>query len=36
MIVTPERWYIAFWIAAGVVALTPIYVLLWLIYRRLL
>lgn len=30
-LVTPERWYIAFWLTAGLVALSPIYVLLWLI-----
>lgn len=34
-IVKPETWYIAFWIGVGIVALTPIYVLLVLIYRKL-
>lgn len=32
---TPERWYVAFWLTAGVVALSPIYVLLYLIWRKL-
>jgi hypothetical protein len=34
MVVTPEGWYIAFWLSVGVVALTPIYVLLYLIWTK--
>lgn len=31
----PARWYITFWVLAGIVALAPIYILLWKIYRKL-
>jgi hypothetical protein len=34
-VVSPEVWYMRFWIGAGVVALLPIYVLLYLIWRKL-
>jgi hypothetical protein len=34
-LVTPEVWYMRFWIGAGLLALTPIYVLLYLIWRKL-
>jgi hypothetical protein len=28
-------WYVWFWVGMGVVLITPLYVLLFLIYRRL-
>jgi len=31
---TPTRWYVAFWVSAAVVALSPIYVLLVLIWLK--
>lgn len=31
-LVTPERWYIAFWLGMGLVALSPLY---YLAYRIL-
>lgn len=30
----PARWYMAFWLMAGIIALTPIYVLLFLIWEK--
>lgn len=30
----PPSHYIAFWLTAGVIALTPMYVLLYLIWRK--
>lgn len=30
----PERWYVVFWLTAGLVSLTPIYTLLWLILKK--
>lgn len=29
----PERWYMAFWLGAGAIALAPIYLFLFLIWR---
>lgn len=31
---SPERWYIVFWLIAGVISLTPLYTLLWLIWKK--
>lgn len=31
--VTPERWYVVFWVGVGVVAELPIVYLLWQIWR---
>jgi len=28
-LVSPERWYVLFWLTAGIVALSPIYWFLW-------
>lgn len=33
-LVTPERWYVVFWLTAGIVSLSPIYTLLWLIWKK--
>ena len=35
VIMSEYTWYICFWVGMGVVALTPIYVLLYLILQRL-
>lgn len=32
---SPEAWYMLFWLTVGVVALAPIYILLYLILRKL-
>lgn len=34
-LVKPEHWYIAFWLTVGVVAVSPIYVLLYLILAKM-
>jgi hypothetical protein len=34
VIVTPERWYMTFWLTVGALSLLPIYVLLYLIWRK--
>lgn len=34
-LVTPERWYILFWLSIGAITVTPIYIFLYLILKQL-
>jgi hypothetical protein len=34
IVTKPEHWYMVFWAIVGTIALTPIYALLYLIWRK--
>jgi len=33
-LVSPERWYIAFWLLVGLVYMSPVYYFLYRIWRK--